>query len=147
MRRSELKRGKPLKRTRMKRKPPASRDEHEEPARQRWIASVAAHRACAHCGQRGRISGHHVVLEQDVRKEGGDPWDIRNMLPVLHYCHLNHHQGSAWQKIAQSQLLPANLEFARDLLGDRAQDYLDRHYPRLPVRRNTSALAATTAAQ
>lgn len=86
------------------------------------------------------------MKEQHVRAAGGDVFDLRNRLSVLHACHMGHHTGSAWQKIAQSQLRPENVEFARELLGDGAQDYLDRHYPKEPVPRVLRSLADETPA-
>lgn len=132
MKRTELKRKAPMKRSRMKRKPPPLPAERS-PAEIAWKEPGAAR--CEHCGRPGRTTGHHVVREQDVRRLGGDVWDLRNRLNVLHDCHMAHHQGATWQKIPQTVLRAENVLFARELLGERAQEYLDRHYPKLPVTR------------
>lgn len=132
MKRTELTRKSPLKRGRMRRKPPEPRADPSA-GELAWKTPGAAR--CEHCGKKGRTTGHHVVLARHVRARGGDVWDLRNRLNVLHACHMAHHQGGDWQKIDQTMLRPEHLEFARELLGDDAQAYLDKHYPRLPIPR------------
>ena len=131
MRRTEMKR------TRMKRRAPAKVElsAAEELARDAWHAATARDRTCAHCGQRGQLFGHHVVLARHVRAAGGDVWDLRNRLGVLHACHMAHHSGGLDQRFDQTMLRQENIDFAYELLGDRAQEYLDKHYPRTPVSR------------
>lgn len=122
-----------LKRTRLK--PISDKRREAKPtadvvARQEaWFLATLADRVCAcGCGQVGAMDGHHVVLKSHVRKRGGDVWDLRNRLSVFHDHHMAHHHGSDAQKIPLSALRQENVEFARELLGDRADDYLARHY-------------------
>lgn len=72
------------------------------------------------------IALHHVVYRQHVRREGGDEWDPRNALPLCDSCHSRHHRRS--RVIALSVLPASALEFASELLGAYAFDYLRRYY-------------------
>lgn len=107
----------------------AEPDPAELAGREAWHHATVRDRRCACCGKRGHVHGHHVILARHVRQRGGDVWDLRNRLSLGDDCHLNHHHGGARQKIPQSALRPENVEFARELLGVDAQDYLDKHYP------------------
>ena len=84
---------------------------------------------CAICGKRGTILRHHVVLEQHVRVEGGNPWDLRNSLDIGSRCdcHLNHHFAS--HRIPFRVVPAAARAFADELLGPgRAELYFQRYY-------------------
>ncbi len=71
---------------------------------------------------------HHVVLEQHVRREGGDIWDPLNALSVCRDHHDRHHGAESW-KIPTSCLRTENIIFAVELLGTpRALDYLRWKY-------------------
>jgi hypothetical protein len=123
-RRSPLKAKKGLKRTALK----AGSRRRSTP--KRWLNAKA--KRCALCGRRKGLTQHHVVYEQHVRKHGGDPFDPRDGLTVCLDEHNRHHDGSAW-KIPVARLRPDNLQFALELLGDYAADYLARHYDGTPA--------------
>jgi hypothetical protein len=97
-------------------------------------------RVCAVTGQGGRAyHAHHAVRVQDVRAHGGDPHDPRNALRLAAQAHLDHHSGA--HRIALTALTDQNIEYAFELMGPRAFDYLRRHYdgedPRLIERLQT----------
>lgn len=99
----------------------------DEPGREEWKRPHWGR--CALCGERGLLIRHHVVLEQHVRAEFGNPYDLRNALPLGAYCrcHRLHHQAAA--RIPRSAIPPAAVEFAVELLGpERAELYLARYY-------------------
>lgn len=86
---------------------------------------------CAGCGERMLCLRHHVVTEQRVRAEGGDPWDLRNSVLIgAGYdcaCHRSHHHVT--RRLPLSKVPPEAREFARELLGEAAaDDYLADHY-------------------
>jgi hypothetical protein len=84
---------------------------------------------CAVCGRRGRVVFHHIITEQHVRREGGDPWDFRNALPLGVYCRCHGRHHNAHVRISMRVIPDAALVFARELMGeDRAIDYWCRYY-------------------
>lgn len=97
--------------------------------------------ACTVCGAVGMIRRHHVVLEQHVRAEQGDPWDLRNALWIGAFdyvcrCHSRHHHQPARgdTRIPLSLVPDAAFEFAVDLFASKpfpdayAADYMCSHY-------------------
>lgn len=84
---------------------------------------------CAICGKPGLLLRHHVLYEQHVRREGGDPWDLRNSMDVGRYCtcHADHH--AAVRRIPV-RLIPQDAQdFIIELLGSaRAALYVARYY-------------------
>lgn len=74
---------------------------------------------------------HHVVREQDVRREGGDPWDLDNQMLLGFWCrcHADHHAPNGRRKLPLRLVPAAAREFAGKLMGaTRAADYLNKHY-------------------
>jgi 5-methylcytosine-specific restriction endonuclease McrA len=69
---------------------------------------------------------HHVVYQQHVRRHGGDLSDRRNFLPVCDRCHDRHH--SRHTVIPFTAIPEPAREYARELMGDHADDYLHRRY-------------------
>jgi 5-methylcytosine-specific restriction endonuclease McrA len=93
----------------------------------RWYAG--RHKRCALCGGPGGELGivlHHVVYRQHVRVERGDEWDPRNAMPLCNSCHMSHHRRG--RVIPLSKLPDLAYEFAGELLGRAAYDYLARRY-------------------
>jgi hypothetical protein len=75
---------------------------------------------------------HHVVYEQELERRGVPLFDARNVLRLCRTCHFRHHQGIA--PIPMAVLTPANLAYAREVLGDFYIDYLNRRYvPECPI--------------
>jgi len=93
--------------------------------RRRWRSGLEER--CRLCGGSTRLTSHHVVYEQHVRRMRGDTFDPANSLTVCFGCHMGHHHG-ADRRIRIDQLRPENLEFAQTLLGAWATDYLARYY-------------------
>ncbi len=81
--------------------------------------------ACG-CGREALVL-HHVCYQQHLRREGGDPGDARNMIPVHPRCHELHHSRA---RVFPVSMLPDSaFEYARELLGaGRAFDYIERYY-------------------
>lgn len=70
---------------------------------------------------------HHVVYRRHI-PDRFDDMDARDGLPLCHQHHWMHHYGGFNGKLPASCLLPENLEFAREVLGERAESYIRRHY-------------------
>jgi hypothetical protein len=83
-------------------------------------------RICRGCRAKWPWHPHHVVYEQEVKRLGGDVNDVRNALRLCPDCHANHHGRS--RPIKLTQLTDANYEFAFELMGERAADYLRQKY-------------------
>jgi 5-methylcytosine-specific restriction endonuclease McrA len=102
----------------------------EEAGRTAWKEPVKGR--CEGCGRRGRLVRHHVVYEQHVRAERGDPWELSNamLLGVFCDCHRKHHEsGPARRPLPLAKVPDAALVFAVDLMGeDRAAEYFRRYY-------------------
>ena len=93
-------------------------------------------RACAVCGEVGWCRRHHLVREQHIRAEGGDPWDPAVGLWIgvdwTCHCHTRHHHPAAHgdSRIPRDKVTLAAFEFATRLFGSeaKARDYFDREY-------------------
>lgn len=113
-------------------------------AERRWY--TASGDRCAHPTCRTPVRGlqlHHIVYRQHVRKEGGDEWDPRNGLTLCVACHVSHHK---YGRVFPLILLPeVALEFAFDLLGPAAGNYLPRRYSGPAPTRFYELLAAAEA--
>lgn len=126
---------------------PERRIEHPRPV-ERVVRPVGARRVdwhdtegktCVICKSK-RVVSHHTVYEQEVRRRDRSLiWDVRNRTPICGRDHMRHHDDSPW-KIPLAKLPDAAIEFAIDLLGPFAYDYLRRHYsgddPRLDAALN-----------
>jgi hypothetical protein len=87
-------------------------------------------RTCAVCDKPGRFVAHHVVYEQHLRNiglRGNALFDTRNALGTHSHCHTGKHH-SAMGKIQTFRLRDENIEYAFEVLGPRAYDYLRRYY-------------------
>lgn len=92
-------------------------------------------RVCAHCNGAGNFHAHHVVDKGTLKRtcgfEGDDLYDTRNALRLCEglntrRCHFNHEFGHV--KVKMSELTDDNIEYAFEVLGAAAYDYLHRHY-------------------
>lgn len=104
-----------------------ARAKRAEPGRAEWKTPVRG--KCGACGKEQLCIRHHVVYEQHVRREGGDPWDQANAMLVgtRCRCHENHH--GAVERIALARIPQTAIDFAIGLLGaDRAALYIARYY-------------------
>lgn len=102
-------------------------DRSGEPGYREWHASVYG--CCAVCGWRGRLERHHVVLEQHVRAEGGDPWCLDNSLLLGTHCRCHSRHTTAAERLPISLIGPEAIAFAQELLGeDQAAAYFVRYY-------------------
>lgn len=84
---------------------------------------------CQHptCGGASRkLDEHHVVYRQHIRAHGGDQWDSRDALLLCAACHQSHHHRG--RVLPLTALRDENCEFAFELLGTAAYDYLRRYY-------------------
>lgn len=91
--------------------------------------AAAAQRVCARPGCRSTefAGGHHVIYQQELTRIGREDllWDKRNALRVCLQCHHNHH---GIHSLPLTALTDANYEFAFEVLGERAVDYLRAKY-------------------
>lgn len=113
------------------------------------------------CGERA-VQKHHVIYRQELQRvasERGDGrlpggwgkgrWgelvkDPRNLIPVAHQCHGNHHAASCRYRLV---ILPDSVfEFAAEVLGaGRALNYLRRRYDGEDQRLDALGEAASAA--
>jgi hypothetical protein len=114
--------------------------------RERYVRFQSGQPRCQHpdCPDKGdRLAQHHVVYEQHVRNEGGDCHDGRNALCLCDSCHMSHHRRGT-RVVPLEVLRDCNFEFAGELLGPAAYDYLRRRYvgedPRLDALLDLPAL-------
>lgn len=127
---TELKGGGELKRTRLK---PVSKKAVEasrtaSAARVAWARAGDHPERCAGCERVLRCHGHHALKRQYCRKYGGDEWSLANRIPICATCHDGHHHGLEDRRLPLSILTEVHWEFARELLGERAEEVLARHY-------------------
>jgi hypothetical protein len=91
---------------------------------------------CRMCLTRRAVHSHHVVYEAELRRRGLPKYDYANLMALDFDCHLSHHNGS--QRIPLSLLSDENLDYAFNILGAYAYDWLGRRYagtdPRLDER-------------
>lgn len=77
-------------------------------------------------GAATKLDEHHVVYRQHIRSHGGDEWNPRDALLLCAACHQSHHKrGRVLPLVA---LRDENYEYAFELLGPAAYDYLRRYY-------------------
>lgn len=84
------------------------------------------------CGRRGGHD-HHVVYRQELRHRASRErsyraleTDRRNIVVVAFDCHGGHHSGA--RRLPLHVLPDAVFEFAGELMGPAAFDYLERRY-------------------
>jgi hypothetical protein len=97
----------------------------ERAGQRRWTSPPLVE--CLLCGTGKRLQRHHVVFEQVVRREGGDPFDPRDQVTLCIQCHVSVHKATR-KPLAVWMLPDAAIEFAGELLGPGAYDYLRRRY-------------------
>ncbi len=102
-----------------------------EPGRAEWKRPERGYCECCYrpCW---RLWRHHVVYEQHVRREHGDPWALENAMLLCPDCHKDHHAGQRdgrpW-RIPRGRVPVLAAAFAARLLGDDpARLYFDRYY-------------------
>lgn len=101
-------------------------------------------RVCRRVGCRSTdgCNPHHVIYQQELRRIGREDllWDSRNCLRLCTACHADHH---GIHSVSLVSLTAANYEFAFEVLGLRAYDYLRQKYdgedPRLEDWRERTA--------
>lgn len=92
---------------------------------------------------------HHVVTENHICREGGDPWDLRwgmwvGAFDFVCECHTSHHRakrrGSTELWRIPLNLVPdAAIEAAHELLGmNPAVLYFARFYGPAPLQEGTA---------
>lgn len=94
-------------------------------------AEARYQRVCAGCGKGGKHQAHHVVDRQELRHRGLKEWDTRNALRLCPLyvpgsCHTG--QTNALNRVELVNLTDDNVEYAFEILGAYAFDYLHRHY-------------------
>jgi hypothetical protein len=116
------------------------RDQEAETERRRRFAQAAwEQRGCAvtldqrdylPVGPKGKNwEAHHVVEKSWLKRHGFGPsiiWDPRNSLRVRPDVHRRHTNRS--KPIPIACLLPQNIEFAFEVMGPTADEYLHRMY-------------------
>lgn len=100
--------------------------------RESFVAEAQYQGHCMGCESLAVWQPHHVVYRQECRRRGAPEWDPRNVLRVcivpITGCHYRHHDGTQGTPITTAKLTDDNIEFAFEVLGVYAVDYLRRHY-------------------
>lgn len=85
---------------------------------------------CAICGKPGDFHAHHIVDKQVLKNDygitGDALYDTRNALRLHRHCHFQFHNGRV--EIPLSKLKDEMIEYAQQIMGQRAYDYLKRYY-------------------
>lgn len=113
--------------------------------KQNFRAAARRQRVCAMCGYAGKgpqtWDAHHVVSKSKLKDIGFAPearYDTRNVLRVCNElaldrdgkprnCHFKH-EHSPRGRIPLSKLTDDNIDYAFEILGPAAYDYLRRRY-------------------
>jgi hypothetical protein len=89
---------------------------------------------------------HHVVYKQELRRMGVFIWEPRDALRICDTCHERHHKRH--RPIPIVALRDCNIDYAFEIMGIRAYNYLTRHYaggdPRIEVWRSRLEPATET---
>jgi len=110
----------------LKRKPKKRRTEAEALAHRAFVEEARSQRVCAVTGKGGAFDPHHVVEQQTLKREGVPLDDRRNALRLNPDIHANHTTKTT--KVPMRCLLDCNFEYAFEVLGVRAVEYLERNY-------------------
>ncbi len=117
------------------RSPVSSFDPPEEGGgleRRDFHLQAQAQRVCARPGCRSTefAGGHHVIYQQELTRIGRADllWDRRNALRVCPNCHTGTNAHHGLHPLPLTCLTDANYEFAFEVLGARAFDYLRQKY-------------------
>lgn len=122
MRSSPLKRSsKGLRRSRRKK-----RTEAEEIAHDEFVEAARRQRVCAVSGKGGLFDPHHVVEQQWLKQNGLPLDDKRNALRLNPDIHANH--TTKMTKVPMRCLTDDNFEYAFEVMGIKAVEYLARNY-------------------
>lgn len=101
----------------------------------RFREAARLQRCCAVCGSTGAWQAHHVVSQGFLKRNGRKDLlnDERNALrlccvPISEgsNCHAQHEH--ARRRVCVSELTQENIDFAYEVLGEFAFDYLQRYY-------------------
>jgi hypothetical protein len=91
---------------------------------------------CRMCLMKRAVHSHHIFYEAELRDRGLPRYDQANLMALCLDCHFNHHNGS--RRISLTLLTDENLDYAFNILGAYAYDWLGRRYagadPRLDER-------------
>jgi hypothetical protein len=75
---------------------------------------------------------HHAVYEKTLVRLRLPIWDRRNALGLCVNCHFNHHHGI--RKLPLTCLHQRNIDYAFEVMKERAGDYLRRKYDGFDAR-------------
>lgn len=113
-------------------------------ASEAWAKGVRG-KPCAVCGAKQRVSGHHIVTQQLLRRIAQQTdldfervrWDARNRLPLCERHHEAHHSRARpvalWRVLlAAPKLMQFVRELDRALDGEPVAAFIDRTYRNEP---------------
>lgn len=103
--------------------------------------AAAAQVVCAVCRRGGSFDAHHVIEKQELERRGLWKWDTRGALRLCKGalgCHDQHTYKGGDSRVPLAKLTSTNIDYAFEVLGAFAYDYLKRRYygedPRLERR-------------
>lgn len=88
---------------------------------------------CAECGRGGSYDAHHVIEKQELADRGLPLYDKRGALRLCDVvpggCHQRHtYPNSDTSRVRLCKLKQVNIDYAFEVLGAFAYDYLKRRY-------------------
>ncbi|MDQ1584508.1 MAG: hypothetical protein QOF36_2562 [Microbacteriaceae bacterium] len=108
-------------------------EEREREATDRLNFRMAAARqvVCAVCRRGGSFDSHHVIEKQELERRGLWKWDPRGALRLCKGalgCHDQHTYKGGADRVPLAKLTTENIDYAFEVLGPFAYDYLKRRY-------------------
>lgn len=126
LKRSEIKRTKPVRRARPRINLARLQLEAETLSSALARAEGRRQKRCRNCDSTGPWERHHVVEAQEVKRLGLPLWNTMNILRLCVECHRKHTQHVAL--IPLVKLRNVNYQYAFMHMGSRAYNYMRRHY-------------------
>lgn len=94
-------------------------------SRRNWSRGSKTELRCRGCLTKKAAHAHHVVYEQELNHRGLPPYDRRNRMALCVDCHFGQHRN---KPLPVSLLSDENMDYAFEVLGAFAYDYLKRRY-------------------
>lgn len=112
--------------------PPTPEEAAQDHAdRMAFKMAAAAQVICAVCRRGGSFDAHHVIEKQELERRGLWKWDPRGAMRLCKGalgCHDQHTYKGGESRVPLAKLSMANIDYAFEVLGAFAYDYLRRRY-------------------
>jgi hypothetical protein len=111
--------------------PDPEQREREDAERLAFKMAAAKQVVCAVCRRGGSFDAHHVIEKQELERRGLWKWDPRGALRLCKGalgCHDQHTYKGGDDRVPLAKLTTENVDYAFEVLGAFAYDYLKRRY-------------------